>query len=321
MTTRTTTRKDTPTARGIHLYRHLLQHGRITTAQAARLTGVGPRVVRQDLQLLMEIAPVSVLGTGIDRVWVLDPAHGADHLGVLDRLSLRLGREVTAFLGGTGLHDAMERVGAGGREELPARFAAHLDRKIRHLQEPARSYAEHREVLDTVLDGLLRERRLDFRYQHSTTAEWHRDQEPLTLTIYRRAVYLMARGPEETAVRRYAVERIVEVEAGAPFVYPPEWDPDADLNRYFGIHATGLPARVVVRFDAEVRRLVLARRWHPTAEVVELEDGRVEVRMYTSGIELIRWVLEWGRRAEVIEPAWLKEKVMEELTVALGRYP
>lgn len=311
-------RTATPTARCLRLYQHLLKAGRVTTAQAARLVGEEPRRVRSDLQLLAEIAPITVMGEGVDRVWILDPTHGAAHLGPADVLSLRLGREVLGFLGGTLLHDAMERVSARGRDELPARLAGHLDRKIRHHQEPARSYAAHREALEEVLDGLLRERRLDIVYRRGGGRQELAGLCPLTLVVYRRAVYLFARDGER--LRRLAVDRIVSVRIGAAFPYPEEWDPDAELRRYFGIVARGEPEPVVLRFSAAKAELVRARSWHPGERLIDLPGGGVELHFVAGGAELVRLVLEWGPHCEAVEPAWLRAEVRRELDAARALY-
>lgn len=311
-------RTGSPTARCLRLYQHLLKVGRVTTAQAARLVDEAPRTVRSDLQLLAEIAPITVKGEGVERVWVLDPAHGAEHLGPADVLSLRLGREVLGFLGGTLLHDAMERVSSRGRDELPARLAGHLDRKIRHHQEPARSYAAHRDTLEDVLDALLRERRLDLGYRRAGGVEELRGLCPLTLVVYRRAVYLFAR--DERRLRRLAVDRITSVQIGAGFEYPQDWDPDAELRRYFGIVARGEPEPVVLRFSAAKAELVRSRSWHPTERLVERADGGVDLHFVAGGAELVRLVLEWGPHCEAVEPPWLRAEVRAELEAALALY-
>lgn len=50
-------------------------------------------------------------------------------------------------------------------------------------------------------------------------------------------------------------------------------------------------------------------------------DGAVIVEADVAGlVEVSRWVLSWGRHAEALEPAALRERVRGELSVALGRY-
>ncbi len=285
------------------------------------MLGVPARRAREDLKLVAAVAPVAVTGRGRDRVWIVNPAAGLGRFGVLDRISLRMGREVAAFLDGTSLHDGLARASDQGWDGVPDRFTHNLDRKFRHLQEPARSYTAHRDVLDGVIDALIRERTLAFRYEKADATTTHyQGFHPLTLVVYRRAVYVLGTMPGREGPLRLSVDRMRDVTVGAPAPYPDAWEPDVELGRYFGIVAAGEPSRVVLRFAPRVAHLVRVRAWHPTATLTDLPDGRVELAMRTGGPELVRFALEWGATCEVIEPAWLREAVVAELRGALAAY-
>ena len=314
------TSDNTAAVRSMRLLLHLLDHGRITTSQAARVLGVPSRQAREDLKRVASAAPMRARGEGRDRCWEIEPSVGLARLGVLDRVSLRLGRDVMSFLSGTALHEGLARAEGDGLAEVSPRWKQHLDRKFRHLQEPARRSTAHRDTLDAVLDALLRERTLSFGYvRHDTTVEYT-DFRLLTLVVYRRAVYLLGRVGEAGPNLRLALDRVCSATVGDPFPFPTDWDPDAELGRYFGIVASGREERVMLRFAARVARLVHARDWHPTARVVDLPDGRVELTMVAAGAELVRFTMDWGATCEVIEPAWLRDAVVAELRDALAAY-
>lgn len=306
--------------RSMRLLLHLLDRGSITTSRASRLLGVPARQAREDLKRVAGVVPIVARGAGRDRAWELDPAAAIGRLGVLDRVSLRLGREVASFLAGTALHEGLARAEGEGLAEVPERWSHNLDRKFRHLQEPARSYTAHRDTLDAALDALLRERGLSFGYQRVDRVVEYEDFRVYTLVIYRRAVYLLGRVGDAGADLRLSLDRLRDARVGAPFPYPDAWDPDAELARFFGIVASGEPERVVLRFVPRVARLVRARDWHPSARLSDLPDGRVELVMTTAGAELVRFVLEWGATCEVVEPAWLRDAVVGELREALAAY-
>jgi predicted DNA-binding transcriptional regulator YafY len=227
---------------------------------------------------------------------------------------------VASFLQGTALFDGLARVDNDARGQIPARYANNLDRKFRHHQEPARSYAGRSELLDVLLDALLRERTLDVEYEKADGVRSFRGIRPLTLVVYRRALYLLAMDGESDTVRRMAVDWIRSAALGSAFEYPPGWNPDEELGSAFGFAANGEAEWVVLRFSAKVARYVTVRRWHPTATLSPLPDGRWELRMFTRGQELVRFCLEWGAQVEVMEPAWLRETVVRELENALKRY-
>jgi predicted DNA-binding transcriptional regulator YafY len=303
-------RSSEPTRRALALLKRLQSRRSLSTSEAAALLGVEREVALEDLNALKEGGFAAHSGEGRYRRWTLVE----QERGKLDRISLLFGRELASFLEGTSLFGGVEHA-AEGLERTLDRF----DAKFRHLAEPARRYRAFEDQLDAVLDGLLREHRLRIRYARSEGVE-DLEVEPLTLVLYRRAVYLLARLPGDPDVLRLAVDRMADVQLGDPFAWSEDWDPDEELRRYFGITASGMPEKVVLRFSPEVARLVRARDWHPTAHLHPLPDGGVELRMQTSGHELVRFACEWGVQVEVIAPPSLRRKVRDELAGALARY-
>ncbi|MEI6972620.1 MAG: WYL domain-containing protein, partial [bacterium] len=56
------------------------------------------------------------------------------------------------------------------------------------------------------------------------------------------------------------------------------------------------------------------RQWHATQEFKVLSDGRVEMRLETTGRkELIRWILSWMPDVTVLSPKSLKDRITEKL--------
>lgn len=311
------------TLRVVRLLLILLEERCVRVSPVARRLGVLPRYITLDLNLLSTILPLKQVFEGRNRVWCLDPAVGVEHLGIVDRISLVLGQEVASFLKGTALHEGLSRVDPEGLAGVEGRLARNLALKFRHHGEPARSYFEHREVMDDLLDALIRDRQVCLSYDRDGQV---RDMGPLqilTLVLYRRAVYLLCRrvnGDRTDPVLRLALDRVRGVRPGEPVPYPVDWNPDAHLAPWFGVMATGTVGPVVLDFSPKVRRFVLARRWHASQEIVENADGSVRLRMHTGGRELVRWVLEWGETCTVREPAWLRDEVIRELRGALARY-
>lgn len=293
---------------------YLAGRGPVARSRIAEALNLDARLVLSDLKEIEEHGRVRRVGEGRQQQWesiCAPPAPRAIH----DKIAMRLGREVLVFLEGTAFTEVYERFGDGPDV---GRLGENLDRKFVHLQEPARSYQAQTEVLDTILDGLLRGRVLTVRYRVKGDETAHRIR-PLTLVVYRRALYLLALGTGEN-VERLPVDRITDATAGEPFEYPADWDPHAELAPYFGIYKSGSPERIVLRFAAAKADLVRARKWHPTQTQSDLPDGRVQVVMRAGGLELVRFVLEWGPHCEVVGPTWLREAVITELRGALDQY-
>lgn len=313
----TNTRAD----RIVRLLMYLLERGSISTVEAARLMTIDKRAALRDLKLLARHVDLHFTGEGRERRWILDPATRVRNLGVLDRIALELGRETTRFLKGSGLHEGLDRIAPDRLASLPVHFRQNLDRKMRIQREPHRSYAGHREVVEEILDGLLRERLLDITYRRADKTErQHNGLMPLTLVLYRRAMYLMVRRFRDGRTFSLAVDRMGNVVVGEKFSYPHDWNPDAELDGHFGMVRDGTPERVVLRFAPQVSVFVRSRTWHPSQVIRDLPDGRLELEMTTAGSELLRMVLEWGPMCEVIEPLTLRDEVAENIRQSAALY-
>lgn len=294
----------------------LLRRGSLTTSEAAEVLGHDPsnkRTARDALKRLVEIGPICTVGHGRDKRYVLDPVHHVQKLTDMDRIALRVGRDAVSFLEGTLLGEGLAK--AAGEDGDVGGPVQELMHRVVHRPEPQPDYAAHRDTLDGVLDGLVRTRRLDFVYGRRQVEGF----APLTLVVYRRALYLLGRFDRDK-VYRYRIDRMGDVRIGEPFTYPQDWDPDAELSPWFGMVNDGPIEPVVLEFSARVAPYIRERSWHPTARILDLPDGGVQLQMYTGGRELERFVLEWGEHCRVVSPASLRHRVMNALRAALAQY-
>ncbi len=307
-----------PTQRRVRLLLALMRRRQATTRELVADTGATQSQIREDLKHLAPVAPIRAEGEGRHRHWVVDDGLAVEGLGILDRISLSLGRELTGFLGGTALGELTREVRPW--DQLPRRYTHNISRKIRLLAEPARDYRNQRESIDTVLDALLRERVLDFAYSRIRGDEQLRQVAPLTLVVYRRALYLLARVDDNGPVKRFAIDRMHTVVSGEPFEFPRDYRPEQELRPWFGITTGDRLDDVHLRFTAQGARYARARSWHPTARMVPRDDGGLDLHMRTGGRELIRFCLEWGPQVRVFAPAWLRDSLVKELGASLAQY-
>jgi predicted DNA-binding transcriptional regulator YafY len=62
-------------------------------------------------------------------------------------------------------------------------------------------------------------------------------------------------------------------------------------------------------------------KWHHSQQERLLDDGRIEIRFNTSGLEgVLRWILAWGDQVTVMAPDELKDRIRQELAGMLRRY-
>jgi predicted DNA-binding transcriptional regulator YafY len=290
----------------------LVRQGPQSRTDLAAALGVTKETIVKDTSELAKCGVVVPVGEGQDTRWAVADQTGFGP-GTLDRLCLRMGRDVFGFLEGTSIAEVFERVDA----------AADLGPRFLHQHEPRRLLGGSGDGVEHILAALLQTRRIDATYRRGgSPAASTIEIEPLTLVMYRQALYLIGLVHEEPQV--FALDRFVCVTVGEKFRYPPDWDPQTWLGATWGVYrGTEATERVVLEFSAERAHLVRAREWRPGAQasLEELADGRVKLSFLANGPALVSFVLEWGPHCRVVAPARLRERVAGELRAALAHYP
>jgi predicted DNA-binding transcriptional regulator YafY len=104
------------------------------------------------------------------------------------------------------------------------------------------------------------------------------------------------------------------------FIPPDDFDLDEYMRDSFGVIHTDVE-KVVIKFDPSLERYLKENIWHPSQVFKKDRDGSVVLTMEVGGlVEVMSWVLGFGRQAEVLEPEHLRKAVAEELAVAAEKY-
>lgn len=163
-------------------------------------------------------------------------------------------------------------------------------------------YIERREVIQATyqkFDGRLSEYEL----------------HPYHLLAYHGNWYLMARNTHKEHMVTFALSRFRHVEgAGKRFARPVDFNPDAYARKAFGIVGGEKPLKVRLLFEPKLAVYITERQWHPSQKFHLRRDGRVEMRMETTGRkELVRWILSWMPDVKVLAPKSLRDRITEKL--------
>ena len=101
----------------------------------------------------------------------------------------------------------------------------------------------------------------------------------------------------------------------------PTFDAQALLERGLGVFHGADPVTVRVRFSPYQARWIRERRYHPSQQNEEQEGGGLIVTLHVAGTaEVKRWVLAYGREAEVLEPAALRAEIAQEVNELAKKY-
>lgn len=263
---------------------------------------------------------------GKRKVWRLATGrrHEAIRLSTSQMIALFLSRRVFDFLAGTGFKEDLDDVFARLEATLKRRdflAARHLDRKLYDINEAPHLYGGRIEDVNDITTALLREERL--RIRHESVADGRKAfvVEPLSLLVYKKGLYLVGRSEHHASIRTFAVDGLKAVDwlRGDKFEYPDDYHPSRLVAGAFGLIG-GQPTQVRIFFDAAVARYVRRRQWHPSQRIRSV-DGGIELRMKVApSVEVASWVLGFGDRAIVCEPAELRDRVRDELQRAAANY-
>jgi proteasome accessory factor B len=303
--------------RQLRLLRVLGEHrGGLSSQKLAERLQVSRPTVDRDLKALREQVGIAIARkrvTGEVR-HVLEGAPLALAATPTERAALQLAYHSLESLSGTSARGAL---GALSTELADESTAQHVRVRPPH-REP---------IAPTVLASLERAmqtgRRVRVRVRVAKNAgratTYHLD--PLAIRSSGLDPYLDAWAIERGALRTFKIARVEEV---VVLTERADEHPDVDLDALFASAVKtwqGDETRVRIRIANEAAWSV---REYPLVAgqlVFHEPDGAVIVEADVAGlVEVSRWVLSWGRHAEVLEPAALRERVREELSVALGRY-
>jgi len=177
--------------------------------------------------------------------------------------------------------------------------------------------AEDERLIANLTHALMAMKAVRFTYRGGSQPGAVREVAPWGL-IFGRVNYLVGAdlGDSEPKTRR--LDRIENLEiVDRPGGPPEDFDLQAFADRSFGIYQDEVQD-VVLRITPEGAEDALGWRFHPTQELEPQADGSVIVRFSASGMLELSWHLfTWGDKVEVLGPAMLKARLVEELERAL----
>jgi predicted DNA-binding transcriptional regulator YafY len=194
--------------------------------------------------------------------------------------------------------------------------------RLHHTGIPG-DYAEKAELIDQLTMAVEDSRVTFVNYQSlSATEPVEYELEPLGLVYHRGAIYLVATSRGHGELRHFKIDRITSVAVEAfKFERPADFDLSTHLAGSFGVFQGKDDIPVRVRFLPSVVRYVQEKRWHASEEREPQRDGSLVVRYRLSSVEeLKRWLLSFGRHAEVLDPPSLRRDMEDEARALTALY-
>ena len=295
------------------------RHGS-TVCELAGEFAVSEKTIRRDLAQLQRLGfPVEETRgpRGLKRWQARDVPGLAFNPGEV--LALFLARRLLEPLAGTFFWKDAQSAFRKVRATLGADAVRHLDRLGNLIHDPhqrSSNYKHHGEIIDALMTG-IEDRRFTFITYHSSksTEPLTYDVHPYGLVHHRGSLYLVADSQQHGEYRHFKVDRISNVDLeDLRFERKQDFDMKTHLDGSFGVwHEEGEPVRVIIRFASAVARYVDEHQWPGCKRKTRTPDGgRLCEFQLTSLQEIKSWILSFGSKAVVLEPAELVQAIKQE---------
>ena len=306
------------------IYKIIRDGGYPTCATLAKRLEVSAKTIGRDIDFMRDSMGANLEYDDVRHGWYASdglPDLPGFVVGAEELAALFLTRTALDSIRGTALEKPMKDVFAkisraieGSVEMNWAEMEETFTRKMPEMK------AKNVKLFGELAEAVLKRHEISFHYLKldADKAELRRVR-PYHLGEVDGAWYLIGHDLERGALRTFTLPRLTRLNVlASQFDRPADFDGRQHLRKSFGIwHQSGGQVQLVrVRLKDYAARLAQERRWHPTQEieVLDAKGNKVEVRFEAGALEeVVRWVLSFGSKAEVVGPPELRQMVREEL--------
>lgn len=171
-------------------------------------------------------------------------------------------------------------------------------------------------VMATVAESWITQKQLKIDYQ-SILSEGANERiiDPYFIepAAFGHSSYVIGYCHLKKSVRTFKIERITSAEiTDQSYTIPKDFDANKFFQSSWGIIADGEIKTVKLKIkDRDMERLMQETIWHPSQQFDKQQDGSTIMTLQIADTcEFLSWVLGWGGRIEVLEPAELRDEVI-----------
>jgi predicted DNA-binding transcriptional regulator YafY len=244
---------------------------------------------------------------------------------VTELMSLYFYRDILRIFKDTVFYESLDELFRKVRSTLPPESLSYLRRieQTFHIGfKPFKDYSRFKEIIKQINDAVLKLHVIEMRYYSmSSKRDITRKLDPYKVWFFNGTLYLIGWCHVHDEIRMFVLDRIKLLHiTDERFIPPNDFDLDEYMKDSFGVIHTDVE-KVVIRFEPSLEKYLKENIWHPSQVFGKDQDGNVLLTMEVGGlVEVMSWVLGFGRQAEVLEPGHLREAVAEELAATVGRY-
>jgi len=222
------------------------------------------------------------------------------------------------------LNDLLGIARRAGRGPNAGMADARLEERFLYLPFAPKNYQQKMDEFDDLYQCVSDLKPLTLRYRSAgKNTEEKITVHPYAMVLHKDSIYCVGYHVERGEIRTLVLDRMRDTEIANTerFTLPDTFSIDEYFQGELGIWRSSEKHKVVIEFDAPAAEYVKMRTVHPSQKLVNLQGGGVRLTMTIGNLtQVASWVLEWGKRAKVLEPALLVQRVQDELAGALSQY-
>lgn len=303
----------------------------MTVHDLADAAGVHIRTIYRDLIALQEAGfPLVDESRDHHTYWTIN-THPFRHLTQLglslsELCALHLSRRLVETLTGVPFQSALGEAFAKFEREIPPKMQAYLERlpsvmTARPTGGKVRLSPAHGRMVDQLVDASVAQRQVRMRYFSLSSA---REDDyliyPIRFVYTQGAMYLRAWVPARHQVLTFAAQRIRRVSVLEDrFDAEAAWAEDT-FSRSLGPN-DGPTVHVVLHVERELAPVIAERQYHKSQRAALRPDGSLTLEFdLCDDVWLRSFILQFGHRVQVVEPAQLADEIRMELDLARTHY-
>jgi predicted DNA-binding transcriptional regulator YafY len=148
-----------------------------------------------------------------------------------------------------------------------------------------------------------------------------RKVDPYNLLFREGAWYIIGYCHKEDTVETFKVSRIKTLKITSEiYMVPHTFALKEYIDNNWGVFR-GEKIKVTIKFNKNITDFIKEGKWHSTQQVEEQEDGAILLSIYLDDTdEIKKWIMGFGKDAEVIEPQKLREEIKSEIEQIYKKY-
>jgi predicted DNA-binding transcriptional regulator YafY len=300
-----------------------------SAADLARELDCHPRTIYRDLEAL-QVAGFPMYTERVDgkNLWsLLDTVkhHLPIPFSLTELMALYFSRDMLKVFKYTAFYDSLETLFQKIKTTLPPESVNYLKTVEQTLKvgiKPFKDYAQFREIINQVTEAAAKRRSIEIvYYTMSRNKKTRRVVDPYRIWFFNGTLYLIGHCHLRREIRLFALDRIKMLhQTNDTFTVPEDFDLDEFMRPSFGVFQ-GEPVTVKIWFAPDISGYITEKTWHESQKIQHMDDGSIIMEAEVAGAEEIKfWIMSWGARAIVLEPASLREEIRSETLAMLENY-